>query len=155
MTLHPAFLATMMFMLLSRAAVAQQSADPDFRPQVSDPAYMSGSGPRIGIDAAHRNWHTAAERFAPFAHLLEADGYQVQSFTTSFTLSRLPEIDVLVVANAAADTLSAGSERLPTATAFTSVEVATIRTWVADGGRLSSPNDVPWPRPKRGRVPNR
>ncbi len=136
MTLHSAVLATMMFMLFSRAAVAQQRADPDFRPQVSAPVYVPGSGPRIGIDAAHKNWHTAGGRFAPFAHLLEADGYQVQSFTTSFTLSRLSEIDVLVVANAAADTLSAESERLPTATAFTSEEVATISRWVADGGRL-------------------
>ncbi len=136
MTLQSAILATMMFVLLSGVAVAQQSADPNFRPQVSDPAYMPGTGPRIGIDAAHKNWHTAAGRFAPFAHLLEADGYQVQSFTTAFTLSRLSEIDVLVVANAAADTLSAESERLPTATAFTSEEVATISRWVADGGRL-------------------
>jgi hypothetical protein len=126
----------MMLALLSGAAVAQQHADPDFRPQVGTPAYRSGSGPRIGIDAAHKNWHTAAGRFAPFARLLEADGYQVQSFTTAFTLSRLSEIDVLVVANAASDTLSAESERLPTATAFTSDEVATIRRWVADGGKL-------------------
>ncbi len=136
MILQSAILATMTLVLLSGAAVAQQRADPDFRPQVGVPGYMPSSGPRIGIDAAHKNWHTAAGRFAPFAHLLEADGYQVQSFTSAFTLSRLSEIDVLVVANAAADTLSTGSERLPTATAFTSDEVATISTWVADGGRL-------------------
>ncbi len=136
MTRHRAVLAATMLMLLSRAALAQQRADPGFRPQVSAPAYVRGTGPRIGIDAAHNNWHTAGGRFAPFAQLLEADGYQVLSFTTPFTPSRLSQIDVLVVANAASDTLSAVSERLPTAPAFTSEEVATISRWVAAGGRL-------------------
>ena len=136
MILRQTVLAATMLTLLSRAVVAQQRADPDFRPQVSAPAYMSGTGPIIGIDAGHNNWHTADGRFAPFAHLLEADGYQVRSFTLPLTPSRLSEIDVLVVANAAADTLSAGSERLPTAGAFTSEEVATISAWVAAGGRL-------------------
>lgn len=136
MSRYRSTLAALVLVLGARAAAAQQRADPDFHPQVGDPAYAAGSGPLIGIDAAHNNWHTAEGRFAPFAQLLEADGYRVESVGNAFTLARLTEIDVLVIANAAADTLSVQSERLPTASAFTSEEVESIRSWVAEGGRL-------------------
>lgn len=118
------------------AAVAQQRADLEFEPRVGAPAYEPAGGPTVAIDAAHKNWHTAAGRFAPFASLVERDGYVVRSFTTEFTSESLGDVDVLVIANAAADTLTEGSERLPTGSAFKSEEVAAVKEWVEQGGRL-------------------
>lgn len=67
--------------LLSAAGLVlgQQVSDPGFAPPVPRPAYAIGEGPRVVIDEAHHNFHTAAGRYRPFAELLRRDGYRVDA----------------------------------------------------------------------------
>lgn len=122
--------------LFPAALASQQRADPDFRPRLGAPAFERGAGPTVAIDEGHRNWHTASGRFAPFAELIALDGYVVHSIEEPFTVENLQDVDMLVIANAAADTLSDESERLPTAAAFTAEEIEALRKWVELGGSL-------------------
>jgi hypothetical protein len=52
-----------------RGASAQQQADSAFVPHVEHPAFRQ-RGPRVLIDEAHKNFHTAGGRYRPFAELL-------------------------------------------------------------------------------------
>jgi hypothetical protein len=72
-------------------AGAQQVADPNFNPKISQPTHKQGEGPRVSVDAAHLNFHTADDRYAPFARLLRSDGYRVDSNTASWRSSSLTE----------------------------------------------------------------
>ena len=121
---------------LAAAANAQQVADPDFAPPIEKPEYELGRGPRVAIDAAHLNFHTADGRYAPFAELLRRDGYRVESGTEPFDGSWLAEIDVLVVSNAMHEQSEADWAPLPNYSAFTDQEVAAVERWVRDGGSL-------------------
>lgn len=113
-------------------ALAQQGPDTTWVPSVARPAYGSGTGPRVGIDEAHRNFHTAAGRYRPFAELLRRDGYRVGASTQPFTRAALAAFDVLVIANAAG-----GSDpETMSAPAFTAQERAALREWVRRGGNL-------------------
>ena len=51
----------------TRIGLAQQVSDVAYKPPVPRPAYKSGKGPRIVIDEAHHNFHTAEGRYKPFA----------------------------------------------------------------------------------------
>ena len=64
---------------------AQQVPDAAYRPAIKQPTYTPGTGPRVGIDEAHNNFHTAADRYSPFATLLARDGYVVKPFSDRFT----------------------------------------------------------------------
>jgi hypothetical protein len=86
--------------LLAGAASAQQIADTAFIPLVDKPHYQANRGPRVAIDAAHRNFHTADGGYAPFARLLGLDGYRVESNGAPFAADMLARMDVLVIANA-------------------------------------------------------
>jgi hypothetical protein len=108
-------------------AHAQQVSDPDFDTKVQDPAYAL-DGPRVAIDEAHRNFHTMAANYRPFAQLLAADGYRVRPSTAPFSAESLANVDVLVVANAVAT--KAGES------AFTDAECDALRDWVRAGGSL-------------------
>lgn len=101
---------------------AQQVADRVFRPPIEQPAYPAGKGPVVLIDEAHRNFHTAAGRYLPFAQLLRRDGYVVKASAEQFAARVLNTASVLVIANAV--------------TALTTEEVATVRVWVDGGGSL-------------------
>ncbi|GAA0868992.1 hypothetical protein GCM10009116_08280 [Brevundimonas basaltis] len=81
------------------------------------------------IDGAHHNFHTVDGRYAPFAALLRADGYQVRGGTAAFDAGGLDGVDVMVIANA-------GAVREPTGPIFTAQEIATLEAWVRAGGRL-------------------
>ena len=121
--------------LLPAVGRGQQVPDLDFRPEVGKPAFEAGRGPRVTIDAAHHNFHTADGRYQPFATLLERDGYTVQSNTVKFSAASLKETNVLVISNA----LAAQNEEdwfLPTPSAFDSAEIAAVETWVREGGAL-------------------
>lgn len=109
------------------AVAQQQMTDPDFRPTVARPAYAA-DGPVVVIDGAHRNFHTVDGRYAPFAALLRADGYQVRGGTGPFDAAGLDEVDVLVIANAGQPE-GGGS-------AFTVPEIEAVEAWVSDGGSL-------------------
>src|SRR5215813_6887497 len=110
----------------------QQMADPEFDAKVARPAYTS-THPKVLIDEAHKNFHTAGRGYKPFADLLTNDGYQVLPNKEKFQESALKGVDILVIANA----LPSGIF-LPDASkaAFTEAECDAVRDWVRDGGSL-------------------
>ncbi len=114
-------------LLAAVSATAQQVADPAYAPMLENPAY-GGQGPRVVIDAAHRNFHTLEGRYAPFGKLLEADGYRVSALAAPLSADTLMTMDVLVIANAQAAT--------PGTSAFSPEEIAAAHDWVKAGGSL-------------------
>ena len=52
-------LTVIVVLAATKIAVAQQVADLNYKPPIARPAYESGKGPRVVIDAAHHNFHTA------------------------------------------------------------------------------------------------
>ncbi|HEX8693991.1 MAG TPA: hypothetical protein VF746_16330 [Longimicrobium sp.] len=123
--------------LLSAAAPcraqASQVADTAFDASVAEPAYPRGSGPRVVIDAAHFNVHTAEGRYRPFATLLANDGFRVAPGRRALDAAALRAADVLVIANALGDSSSAEAAARP---AFTAEEVEAVWRWVDGGGAL-------------------
>jgi hypothetical protein len=112
----------------------QQIADSGFVPSVAVSAFAPGTGPVIAVDAGHRNFHTLSGRYAPFGAILQADGYRVREITQPLAGSTLAPVHVLVIANAGTD--ADASWKLPTPSAFTEAEIATVREWVELGGSL-------------------
>lgn len=110
---------------------AQQMADPHFETKVAHPAYAE-SHPKVLIDEAHANFHTAEGRYKPFADLLRSDGYEVIRGTKKFDKGSLDGISVLVISNATAPNAS-DQESAP---AFTDEECDAVRDWVRAGGAL-------------------
>jgi hypothetical protein len=119
-------------LLASIASLSQQQADPTFDTSVKNPAYMT-SHPKIRIDEAHFNFHTASGRYKPFADLLTNDGYNVGATKEPFTAQSLNGVDVIVIANAGSAAPTAADRTKP---AFTEAECAAMREWVRGGGAL-------------------
>src|SRR2546423_13934612 len=67
---------SVLLLLLASSLIAQQIADPNFKPVVARPAFTK-SFPRVLFDEAHNNAHTAVGSFKPFADLIADDGYHV------------------------------------------------------------------------------
>lgn len=129
------FIIILGLLFSSSPAIAQQISDTLFKPSVSSPAFREGAGPSVLIDEAHNNFHTMEGRYLPFARLLQNDGYVVTPQRTQFVQADLEGAKILVIANA----LPGGTqdvEILPTASAFDSAEIATVRDWVSNGGSL-------------------
>ena len=124
-----------LFALAPFAATAQQVADMEFAPRVSPAAFREGEGPRVAIDEAHFNFHTADGRYAPFTALLRRDGFTVTSLRKTFSADALANVDVLVIANALNER-NVESWALPTPSAFAADEIAAVRNWVEQGGAL-------------------
>ena len=114
---------------------AQQVPDLKYHPPIPKPAYEPGQGPRVAIDAAHHNFHTADNRYKPFAELIRRDGYRVDGLAKPFSSESLKGIDVLVIANPL-NARNANDWSLPTPSAFTNEEIAAVRAWVEAGGSL-------------------
>ena len=127
---------TLIAVLSVAAAAAQQVPDTAFMPAIDKPRHESGRGPRVAIDAAHLNFHTADGGYAPFARLLRQDGYRVESSAAPFAAGVLGRMDVLVIANAMHRQSENDWAPLPTLPAFTEAEVAAVERWVRDGGSL-------------------
>lgn len=108
---------------------AQQVADFKYTPPLPRPAYGTGKGPRVAIDEAHHNFHTADGRYKPFAELLRRDGYRVGGLGKSLSA------DVLVIANPLHER-NAEDWSPPNPSAFTRDEVAALHAWVEQGGSL-------------------
>jgi hypothetical protein len=123
--------------LLAAASVvsAQQAPDLEYKPTLPSPAYESGTGPRIAIDEAHHNYHTADGRYQPFAELLRRDGYRVDGLGKLLSSDSLNGVEVLVIANALNER-NVKDWSLPTPSAFTTDEIAAVRAWVEKGGSL-------------------
>ncbi|MEM6380804.1 MAG: DUF4350 domain-containing protein, partial [Bacteroidota bacterium] len=113
---------------------AQQRPDTLFAPVVEKPTYALKTGPVVAIDGGHNNRHQLEGSFAPFAKLLRADGYQMQSIK-EFSASNLTKIDVLVIVNALHES-NIKNWTLPCPSAFTKEEIETVKNWVEVGGRL-------------------
>ena len=118
-----------------RDSGSEQVADVDFRPEVGKPRWPTGVGPRIAIDEAHSNFHTAEGRFGPFTELARRDGFVVQSNRSAFDAAALANIDIVVIANAVNER-NVDDWSLPTPSAFTRQEVEAMRQWVEEGGKL-------------------
>ncbi len=117
--------------LLARPANAQQMADPGFDARVARPAFPS-KHPKLLFDEAHRNFHTTAGSFRPFAALMRNDGYDVIPGTQPFSADILAGTQILVIVNA----LGAQVTNEASSPAFTDVEADAVRDWVRDGGSL-------------------
>jgi len=121
--------SVVVFLVERPVAAQEQATDAEFDATVRDAAYKS-NGPRVLIDEAHRNFHTATGLYKPFAVLLFHDGYQIVPATQrKITTKMLADYQVLVISNAQ------GASR-PSDPAFTSGECDAIRDWVSDGGSL-------------------
>ena len=117
--------------LIASGLSAQQVADPNFNASVERPTYTN-THPRLVIDEAHANFHTATGRYKPLADLLRSDGYEVVPGTATFTRETLNGVKVLLIANAVAP----GATGEGSAPAFTEEECDAVRDWVRDGGSL-------------------
>src|SRR5262249_14669709 len=111
-------------------AVSQQVSDPNFSTRVEHPAFTK-THPRVGIDEAHRNFHTRNGRYKPFADLMKSDGFEVSAGPV-FSRNGLKGIDILIISNAMGE--NQGDGRM--GPAFTSVECDAVRDWVRVGGSL-------------------
>ena len=118
-----------------RHALAQQVSDTAFVGPSFTPAFAPGGGPRVAIDQAHSNFHTATGRYLPFARFLRRDGFVVDSLTTRFSDASLRGVGVLVIANALAPE-NARRWVEPIRPAFTRSEIIAVRDWVRSGGAL-------------------
>jgi hypothetical protein len=114
----------------SCSAQRGQHADSTYDTSVKHPAYGPKHHPRVVVDEAHRNFHTSVGRYRPFADLVMNDGYSMDRGSQKFTRDYLNHFDVLVVSNAL------GPEDHEDSSAFTPGEIAAVRDWVQDGGRL-------------------
>ncbi len=132
---HAAGIATILTVWGAPAA-GQQIPDTAFTPPIDQPAYDTGTGPRVFIDAAHFNFHTADGRYYTFAQLLRRDGYVVESNEVSFKKAVLDRMDALVISNAMHQQSEADFAPLPNLSAFTDEEIKAVEAWVRDGGSL-------------------
>jgi hypothetical protein len=114
---------------------AQQVADLKYKPPLPRPAYEAGKGPRVAIDEAHHNFHTAEGRYKPFAELLRRDGYQVDALRQPFSAESLKGVEVLVISNAL-HKRNVEDWSPPNPSAFTKDEIAALHRWVEKGGSL-------------------
>jgi len=89
---------TILLALGIAAAHAQAVNDPDVDIHVIRPAFPQNGGPVVAVDAAHNNYHTTEDRYAPFAALLRNDGFRVLDSKAAFTRDMLLPVGVLVIA---------------------------------------------------------
>jgi hypothetical protein len=114
---------------------AQQVPDLKYKPPLPRPAYEAGKGPRIAIDEAHYNFHTAEGRYKAFAELLRRDGYRVHALRQLFSAESLKRVEILVISNAL-NKRNARDWSPPNPSAFTTDEIAAVHRWLEKGGSL-------------------
>lgn len=122
---------------LSAPADAQQ-----YTPEVRQPSFPAGTGPRVLIDAGHFNESRA--ELAPLVELLNRDGFRFSFHESTWTPTALAQADLLILTSplaAARSTLqAAGADFAWTdqarRDAFTTEEVVAITRWIRAGGNL-------------------
>ncbi|MCC7003772.1 MAG: hypothetical protein IT357_16565 [Gemmatimonadaceae bacterium] len=115
---------------------AQQVPDRNFRPPVPRPAFATDAGPRLCLDEGHYNFHTLDNRFWAFGELARRDGYRVSPLKAVLSAESLTACDLLVSSNAQPNDKPWPTYPLPTPSAFTAAEIAAVKLWVEQGGRL-------------------
>jgi hypothetical protein len=113
-----------------------QIPDKSYKPDISDPVYRVGEGPRVCLDEAHNNFHTLRNRFWAFGELLRRDGYAVESSREKFSADMLRQCSILVIANAQLELDGWGDYPHPTSSGFTDEEINAVQAWVENGGAL-------------------
>ncbi|MCX4247832.1 hypothetical protein OEB96_44885 [Paraliomyxa miuraensis] len=119
--------------------LAEPGSPPTVHVVIDDPRFPPGTGPRLGIDEGHHDFHTLDGMFAPFADAARADGFRVIAHEAPFSAESLAALDILVIANALHernDHRIGGEWTLPTPSAFTDDEIAALDAWIVAGGRL-------------------
>lgn len=124
-----------LLLMAATPLAAQQVPDTAFRYPVPDPAYRAGAGPVVCVDSGHRNALRIDGRYAPFARLLEADGYRVRDFPGPADSASLRSCDLLVIANAGS-VEGPPPPAYPHPSAFSRAEHGAVLAWVLGGGRL-------------------
>lgn len=120
-------------LVIGATAYPQQSADPQYKPVVDNPAYTKNF-PRVLFDEAHYNAETVNGRYKPFADLLFSDGYHIVSNRKPFTKESLNTFKVLVIVNPlGAEDLDDEGAGDP---AFTPAECDAVTNWVNGGGSV-------------------
>ncbi|QXD26113.1 DUF4350 domain-containing protein [Opitutia bacterium ISCC 51] len=122
-------------LMMVNIVFAQQVPYLDYNPPIGNPAYQKGEGPRVGIDEAHTNFHTATGRYAAFANLVMRDGYRVARIGKAFSTKQLSVLDILVIANPIHES-NDRNWKLPTPSAYTNKEIEAVKEWVEQGGSL-------------------
>jgi hypothetical protein len=117
----------------SALGLGGQRADPGFDVTVARPTFAN-LRPRVAIDEAHHNFHTADGRYKPFADLMTNDGFLVSRNAETLNIQTLDRCDILVIANAMA--ANAGRDAGTASSAFTEDECSAVQRWVWDGGAL-------------------
>jgi hypothetical protein len=112
-------------------ACERSGAHPDrsFNTAVAQPAYAE-SGPTVLFDEAHRNIHKATGTYAPFAELIENDGYRLRRTSSSLSPKRLEGVDIVVIANAL------GRNERNDDHALSDAECDALVAWIHEGGSL-------------------
>ncbi|MBL7826400.1 MAG: hypothetical protein JNJ57_07205 [Saprospiraceae bacterium] len=120
---------------ISLAISGQQVADSAFTLTIERPSYKFGTGPVVMIDEWHQNFHTAGGRYAPFARVLQADGFRILPSNAAFSEKALQSGKILVISNAL-HASNVGNWTLPTPSAFTKEEIKSVQDWIKNGGAL-------------------
>ena len=132
----PALILASLVTFAIGSAGAQQVPDSAFRPPVPRPAWATGAGPRLCLDEGHFNFHTLDNRFWAFGELARRAGYRVAPMRAAFTAAALRACDLLVISNAQPTGAAWTTYPQPTPSAFSDVEIASVRVWVEGGGQL-------------------
>lgn len=120
---------------LALGSFAQQISDKNYNPEILNPAYEQNQGPVVLIDEGHFNFHTMDGRYAPFARLLQRDGYRVDSHKGVFTKKKFGDFKMLIISNALNED-NVDNWYKPIYSAFTQDEMDIIENWVREGGSL-------------------
>ncbi len=113
---------------------AQSVADPNFQYLIEQPRYDIGKGPVVLYDEGHNNPFTLKGQYAAFAHVLEADGYQLETLRQKIDAKVLLDARVFVTVNALYNLENWGAQKN---NVYTEEEVDILYNWVyKDGGSL-------------------
>ena len=110
-------------------------ADNDYRGPVVRPAYQPARGPLVLVDEGHGNASTLDGSYWAFGRALTDDGYRVRVLRAPFTVDELSPARILVIVNAL-NREALGRSAASPLPAFTEDEIASVASWVAQGGSL-------------------
>lgn len=113
----------------------QMSNSPTFDPEVKEPAFEKGEGPRILLDVAHHNFFMQKGFIEPFANLARSDGYQTVVDSAKFTPDYLEQFDIVMIVTALPFEFGSKKEVTNEST-FTDKEIGNLHDWVNNGGSL-------------------